>query len=243
MKSEREAGSDEGAATERSQALVLLARLHAGYLGLVAAVPLFYAEPLHGTLFFFSFAPLAVWYTLLASSYRLTRNLPAALCVVMLVPLQAGLTTWGLGGAFLDFLLEEAVVEVLGLLLGLALAMAWRAPTGISGVLVVLLLVLTPWLGLLGNYLLGIRAWPLWAQAAIAATLASSTALGFTLFATAADRAGKTGVSQDVELLHGAEQGAPTQSLDLGARAGTAAPLLAVGVWFAALACRVVDAL
>lgn len=238
-----EAESGESSETKRSRSVLLLARFHASYLALVAALPLFQAEPLHGTFFFFAFAPLAVWYALLASSYCLTRNLAAALCVVLLVPLQVGLTTWGLGGTLLDFVLEEGFVEVTGMLLGLALAMAWRTPSGIPGVLVVLLLVLAPWFGLQGNYVLGVRTWPLWAQGALAFSLVCSTAVAFGLFTAAASRAEETGESQDVELLHGAEAGQPLQSLELGERALNAAPLVAVGVWFGALVMRIIDAL
>lgn len=221
----------------------MLARLHAAYLGLVAALPLFVLEPLHGIFYFLAFAPLAVWYTLLASSYRLTRNLPAALCVVLLVPIQVGLTTWGLGGTLLDFALEESFVEVTGTLVGLALAMAWRVPRGIAGVLIVMALVLAPWFGLQGNYVLGIRAWPQWAQGMLVCSFLSSTALSFGLFLEAASQAKATGESQEVELLRGAGAGEPTQSLELGEGAGTAAALLAVGVWFAAFVFRIIDAL
>ena len=219
-----------------------LGRMHALYLASVAAIPLFHAEPLYGVCFFFSFAPLAVWYAILAQGYRITRHPLLAVLVVALVPLQVGASTYLLGGTLLDFALEEAFVETTGVLFGLTLAMAWRTPTGLPGLVVVLLLVLTPWLCLQGNYLLGLRDWPLWAQVLCATSILSATAMSVATFGAAAAAFNKTGEAQEVELVHGADDQDPTQGLELGERAGTAAPLLAVGVWFAAMVTRIVAA-
>lgn len=239
-----------------------LARCHALYLLLLAALPILVAKPLHGSALFFAFGPLAVFAALLAHGYRLTRKPLRALVLIGLVPLQVGLTTHFLGGSALDFFREESAVEVTGLFLGLFLVSAYRRPTGLVGALVVGALILSPWVALNWDFWSGLRTWPTWAQGACAFSLLSATCASAILFDTAAKAALQTGEAQDVHLVQGepaseaeatpeepqGEEDPNSSSEDAALEARTvgleldwkesSAPLLGVGLWFAAFVAR-----
>ncbi len=182
-----------------------LARLHATYLALVVLVPVVVAEPLHGSAIFFSVTPIALWYSLLARSYRLTTHPLGALLVIAAIPAQVGYSVYVSGGGLLEFFHEEAAVTLTGVLLGLAFAMAYVRPSKAAGMIVVAGLVLLPWVALNWNLLLSTHAWPLYGRLAFYSASLTSTLAATLLFARAARDFLDTGEAQQIELKHGVD--------------------------------------
>ncbi|MEM9875289.1 MAG: hypothetical protein AAF928_10370 [Myxococcota bacterium] len=233
-----------------------LARLHAGYLALVVLVPLIVAEPWHGSALFFSFAPLAVWYTLLSSGYRLTRNPLGALLVVAAVPLQVGYSVSVHGGGVIDFFHEEAVVALSGVLVGLVVATGWAWRSKVVHALVLAVFLLAPWIALNFHFLRSTQDWPLYGRLAFYSAALTSTAGSVLLFGRAAQRFRQGGEAQKVVLEYGANPGTKKDPEEQEANAThptdesaawvgleldmpeEAAPLAAVGAWFVCFVIR-----
>ncbi len=220
----------------------LLARLHATYLAFVVLVPVVVAEPLHGSAVFFSCTPIALWYSLLARSYRLTTHPLGALLVIAAIPVQVGYSAYASGGGLVEFFHEEAAVTLTGVLLGLVLAMAYVRPSKAAGVVVVAVLVLLPWVALNWNFVLSTHTWPLYGRLAFYSATLTSTLAATLLFVGAARAFLDTGEAQQVELEHGvdvsslADKGGPQEPGDVVGLelrvAEMVPPLLGVGGWF-----------
>lgn len=216
-----------------------LARLHAAYLAFVVLVPVVVAEPLHGSAVFFSCTAIALWYSLLARSYRLTSHRLGALLVIAAIPVQVGCSVYVSGGGLIEFFHEEAAVTLTGVLVGLVFAMAYVRPSKAAGVIVVAGLVVLPWVALNWNLLLSTHTWPLYGRLAFYSATLTSTVAATLLFARAARVFLDTGEAQEVELEHGvgassfADPEVPGDAvgLELGV-AEMVPPLLGVGGWF-----------
>ncbi len=223
----------------------LLARLHAVYLALVVLVPVVVAAPLHGSAVFFSCTPIALWYSLLARSYRLTTHPLGALLVIAAIPAQVGYSAYVSGGGLIEFFHGEATVTLCGVLVGLVVAMAFVRPSKAAGVIVVAVLVLLPWLALNWNFLLSTQTWPLYGRLSFYSATLTSTLAATGLFARAARAFLDTGEAQQVELEHGvnlssladpdASSGEIADGDVVGLELGVAdmvPPLVGVGGWF-----------
>ena len=186
--------------------MLLLARLHLAYLALVPFAGLFWLQQqsYRGVVALTGWLAVVIYLTVLLATYRLTRAPLRAAAVILLAPLQVGLSAALWGGGPLAFCYEEACVEVAALSGALALAMLRYLPSGPAGAIVGVMICgsFTPFVLPL---LQAAREWPLPSQVLLASGLLSALWSHYALIAPAAGAASETGEAQSLEVVHGEE--------------------------------------